>query len=124
MYVFLETKNKFLVLSSADLKINPHPSRKMVHTTNQGTAIKAGYIGASSESWRDPSTWTDNGVAYTIKNFKGREGWWTFILTRVLGSFTFKYFLAPSLKHGKLDLFLAKNLHFGIIYGHVARLNS
>ena len=48
----------------------------MVHATNKGIAIKAGYIGTSSESWRDPSTWTDNGSSYLIKNFKGREGWW------------------------------------------------
>ena len=48
----------------------PGFNKKMVQTTNKGKPIKAGYLGKSSESWKDPSTWTDNGVFYTIKKKK------------------------------------------------------
>ena len=51
------------------------PYWKMVLTTNKGIAIKAGYLRtSSSESWMDPSTWTDNSF-YSIKNFRGRGRW-------------------------------------------------
>ena len=40
--------------------------RKMVQTSNQGATIKTGYITSSSPSWRNSSTWIDNGSFYTI----------------------------------------------------------
>ena len=46
--------------------------RKMVQTTKDGTAIKSGFLRTSSDSWRNPSTWS-NGY-YSVKNFKGRDG--------------------------------------------------
>ena len=58
-------------------------TRKMVLTTNKGKPIKAGYLGESLESWKDPSTWNDAGVAYTIKNFEGKEGWWTSLSQKI-----------------------------------------
>ena len=58
--------------------------RKMVLTTNKGMTIKVGYLGASSESWKDPSTWIDNGSFYDIKNFKGRvKGLWTSLSQKI-----------------------------------------
>ena len=58
-------------------------NKKMVQTTNKGQTIKAGYLGISSESWKDPSTWTDNGVFYRIENFKGKRGWWTSLSQKI-----------------------------------------
>ena len=57
-------------------------AKKMVWTTNKGIAIKAGYLGISSELWKDPSTWTDY-TDYTIKNFKGKKGWWASLFQKI-----------------------------------------
>ena len=59
-------------------------NKKMVQTTNKGKPIKAGYLSIySSESWKDPSTWTDGGDFYRIENFKGKRGWWTSLSQKI-----------------------------------------
>ena len=46
--------------------------RKMVLTQNDGTTIKAGYLGRSDSTWKNRSKWQSTG--YSISNFVGKQG--------------------------------------------------
>ena len=53
-----------------------HDYEKMVLTSNTGNIILTGWlkVPAAENRWKKVSTWTNNNMAYSIKNFKGYGG--------------------------------------------------
>ena len=56
--------------------------RKMVLTKNDGTEIKHGYVTHPGTTWKDPITWKKMTIFYySISNFKGSKGVYSFNVT-------------------------------------------